>query len=419
LIAFLVAALALGSAGQAALTTPEPCSPSVEWVRPRDDEVLTLGAWLEVEVRPCGNDAPSSVKFFTDDRPIGEAGAPPYRIQWMREDRAGKATLRAVARWDDGSTASSERRTLIARFVTEERVEIVNVYATIRSRRGVYVKGLSRANFKVFEDDAEQTVTNFGVEDLDLSVAFVLDTSYSMKGRKLDTARVALARIVEEMSFPRDRAMVVAIHGVPVLLVGWTRNESTLLAGLDNLEAHGNTALYDSILVAAEAFGPRDGRKVIVVLSDGFDINMDGKVPRPGSVYTFDQVLDYTKRADAMVYCVGLGRNLDNFYDIFAGRSLATVLRVFAEETGGRAFFASRVTKLEAAFAQVVDDLRHQYSLGYRSSNPRRDGAWRTIRVEAPGQKKKHRINHRPGYYAPGPVSTPQGDPVPTAPLQY
>jgi len=381
----------------------EPCVPGLRWLQPESDGVVTLGTPLEVEVLSCGRPDPARVEFFKEDRLVGTTTIPPHRIVWKAMDRPGNVTLRAVVTWADGTTASATRSVLLAPLLSEERVEVVNVYATVQDRRGEYVTGLDVEDFRLTEETVPQSITNFGVEDLSLNVAFVLDASYSMEGLKLETARAALESVAGHLTFPRDQAMLIGIQTLPVIKVEWTRDEAELLAGLGDLEASGSTALYDSILVAAMAIRGLDGRNVIVVLSDGLDIADSGDRFRPGSTHTFYQVLDYVKRSDLMVYCVGLGRRLDRLYDLYADKPLAKILSGFSDETGGRTFFASNVSDLQGSFDRVVDDLRHQYSLGYASSDPARDGGWREIRVELMTNPAKYRIHHRRGYYKPGP----------------
>jgi Ca-activated chloride channel family protein len=362
---------------------------------------VTLGTALEVEVLSCGQSGPTRVEFFKGDRIIGTATTPPFRIVWKGMDRPGYVTLRAAATWADGATASATREVLLAPLMTEERVEVVNVYVTVQDRHGEYVEGLGVKDFRVSEDTVPQAITHFAVDELNLNVAFVLDTSYSMEGPKLQTARAALEKVVEHLSFPRDQAMLIGIQNVPVIKVEWTRDKAELLAGVSDLEARGNTALYDSVLVAARFLRGQDGRNVIVVLSDGLDVAGSSFNYRPGSVYSYSQVLDYAKRSDVMVYCVGLGPKLDRLYDVYTSMPLTKVLSGFSDETGGRTFFARKVSDLQGSFDGVVDDLRHQYSLGYTPSDTAGPGGWKEIRVELTTDPKKYHVNYRRGYYKP------------------
>jgi Ca-activated chloride channel family protein len=279
-----------------------------------------------------------------------------------------------------------------SRIDFEERVALVNVYATVRDRSGGFVSDLTRSDFRIREDGVSQVITHFAVENMALNVVLVVDTSNSMADRnKIDTARKAAERFLETMQFPRDRAMIIAISSRPEPAQEWTSDLGELTASLRGLEAHGTTALYDSILLGVEELRGLDGRRVIILLSDGMD--------RPGSVITFEHALDSAKRAGVMVYSIGLGNRLWGKYDLLGRHTAEDILRTLAGETGGAAFFATRPRHLKRAYRQVAEELEHQYGLAYVSLNETRDGAWRRIDVSVP--RDRGTVFHRPGYYAP------------------
>ncbi len=273
----------------------------------------------------------------------------------------------------------------------EERVSLVNVYATVRDKRGEFVRDLVSSDFAVFEDGVAQSITHFAVENLPVNVVLVVDASGSMSKKKLDTARKAAKRFLRTLEFPRDRAMVVAITNRPEIVQEWSSNVEVLSDAIGGLEASGTTALYDSILVGVDELRGLDGRRVIILLSDGLD--------RPGSTVTFEYALDQARRAGVMVYSIGLGRYLWAAYDLLGERSAQQILTRLANETGGAPFFATRAGQLKRAYSQVAEELQHQYGLGYVSKNESRDGAWRRIRVSVNGGRGT--AYHRPGYYAP------------------
>ena len=273
----------------------------------------------------------------------------------------------------------------------EERVSLVNVYATVRDKRGEFVRDLAPGDFEIFEDGVAQSITHFAVEDLPLNVVLLVDTSGSMSSKKLDTAQKAAKRFLRTLEFPRDRAMVVAITDRPEIVQGWSSDIELLSGVIGGLEASGTTALYDSILVGVDELRGLDGRRVIILLSDGLD--------RPGSTVTFDYALEQAKRASVMIYSIGLGRFLWAAYDMMGERSAQQLLTRLAEETGGAPFFATRAGQLKRAYIQVAEELEHQYGLGYVSTNLARDGAWRKIRLSVDGGRGT--AYHRPGYYAP------------------
>jgi VWFA-related protein len=145
----------------------------------------------------------------------------------------------------------------------------------------------------------------------------------------------------------------------------------------------------------------------MVLLSDGRDESYSGF--EPGSLHTLDESLEQALRSEVMIFPIGLGKDLDEEYvrrfDGLDGRSnldtstsLADVLQRLAESTGGRAVMSSNPGKLRKAFQEIAEDLRHQYSIAYVSSNPARDGKWRDIRVEVSDRPLE--VVTRKGYYA-------------------
>jgi Ca-activated chloride channel family protein len=160
----------------------------------------------------------------------------------------------------------------------------------------------------------------------------------------------------------------------------------------------GGTALYDALHATATRLAGLDGRRAIVLLSDGRDQALTEN--EPGSLHLFEEALATAHRSEAAIYAIGLGRHLDRETDLTGARSVREILTTLATETGGRAWFPERAADLGEVYRSIADDLRQQYTLGYVSTNAARDGRWRRIavRVGRPGLT----VQARAGYYAPG-----------------
>jgi len=268
-------------------------------------------------------------------------------------------------------------------------VDLVELRASVRDRAGHFVPGLRQQDFEVYEDGVRQTIRLFGQEDVPVTVGLVVDHSGSMR-EKLDNVSAA-ARTFVESSSPNDEMFVVnfnerVILGLPASIPFSDRSDE-LARAISNTRASGMTALYDAIAVAQQRLqsGSRD-KKALVVISDGGD---------NASAHSLPQVLKTAQQSNALIYTIGIFDPLDNDGN-------PAVLRHLANATGGEALFPRQLPDVVAACGSIASEIRHQYSIGYVSSNPARSGGYRSIRVRAraPG-KDKLTVRTRAGYLAP------------------
>jgi Ca-activated chloride channel family protein len=270
----------------------------------------------------------------------------------------------------------------------------VNVTVTDGSRR--YVTDLGRDNFVLLEDGRPQQITVFRQTGVSLAVALLIDTSASMR-LTLPLAQQAALGFVRELA-STDVAAVFDVDSRVGVAQDFTNDRASLERAIQRTRAGGTTALYDALYIAlkelkktirGEPFeDPR--RRAIVVLSDGEDTS---------SLVSFDEVQDTAARSDTAVYAIGLfAPTTATSPWLEKPHEAEFVLRRLAQQTGGRAFFPTDAKELRAIYAAIKAELSNQYFLGYESSNPRRDGAFRRIavRVDRPGVVARA----RPGYYA-------------------
>ncbi len=225
---------------------------------------------------------------------------------------------------------------------------------------------LSATDLVVLEDGVPQTVDSFEEALAPISVAMVLDTSGSMR-RAMATAQAAARSFVTALR-PTDPLSLVRFSDTVVVEHEFSDRRQTTLDAIDRLQATGGTALFDALHATIAMLGKRDGRRAIVLLSDGRDENNPGTAP--GSQHTLADVLDVLHESNTTVYAIGLGTNVDR-----------DALEKITAVSGGAASFPVEATALEGEFRRVVDDLRRRYILAYTSTNSTRDGAWREVEL--------------------------------------
>lgn len=279
--------------------------------------------------------------------------------------------------------------TLVAQRPTfRTATELVNLNVTVVDPRAQHVSGLSQDQFQVFEDGVLQTVCFFAPGDLPLDVFLMLDTSGSM-AESLPMVKEAASRFVRALRTV-DRAAVLGISNSMRVLQPLTGDFAPVEQAIAGTRASGRTPLYSSIyakLVEMEkarhdaATTPR--RQALVLLSDGHDTS---------SGFGFDDLMSTVRRHAVPIYTIAprSARTIRSLRDSRFGESTHTQdfeLRRIAAETGGRAFFPIELSQLGGAYGDIANELAHQYSIGYQSSNTASDGAFRrvSLRVLAPG----------------------------------
>jgi Ca-activated chloride channel homolog len=275
-------------------------------------------------------------------------------------------------------------------FAIETNLVVVNV--TIRDGKHHFVPDLGLRNFKILEDKVEQKILSFDFEENPFAGAILLDASGSMETR-LSLVRAACATFIDRLGEGDSYAIYSFGDSKVRLLQDFTEIRDIPDAVWD-LKAKGMTTLYDAIVEAADALAERaERRRAILVVSDGADNQ---------SRASLDQAIRRAVEAQLIVYAVDLSDSALNIQN-----SGAAALRALATRTGGRFFSTPGGNRLREAFAETIDELRHQYTLTYNSSHEgmareigqkRKDGRWRSIevRIDRPGLD----IRTRQGYWA-------------------
>lgn len=286
--------------------------------------------------------------------------------------------------------------------VFKSSVEMVALTVTVTDASGRCVTGLTADHFAIFEDGVAQTLSLFGSDDIPVDVGLVLDTSSSMLSA-LPIIQSAARRLVSRLR-PGDRAAVIDVKKSVRIPQPFTEDHAKVASAVGGLSATGTTAIYDGLYTLLQEFErerrmrPQIRRQALVLLSDGLDT---------ASHVSFDDVTELTRSRDVTIYAIALQQ------PALAGdraeqdrvRRASWEMRALARETGGLAFFPSKAAELEGVYDAIARELVNQYALGYVTSAPRPDGAFRRVGVKilAPAEGNPRT---RTGYVAKPPTST-------------
>jgi Ca-activated chloride channel family protein len=267
-------------------------------------------------------------------------------------------------------------------------VHLVNVFVNVTNAQGAPVPGLTRDDFQVKEDGQLQKIALFERDTvLPLNIVLAIDTSDSVY-KDFDLEHDAARSFLEGLVRPIDRVQVMEFNDAVREVVPFTSNVKRLESGLSNLHRGGATAFYSGVYLGAQSLAPRSGRKVLVLISDGVNT-----VKGVG----YAEALEQAVRGEVMIYSI-----IDVPIEGSAGRSLQGehAMITLAEQTGGRSYYADGGS-LQRAFAQVSEDLRTQYVLGYYPPKGKDNDDFRTISVTLRNRPAdaNETVHHRPGYY--------------------
>jgi VWFA-related protein len=279
--------------------------------------------------------------------------------------------------------------------------DLVTLTATVTDSRGRYVASLKQSDFSIYEDGVKQDVAYFNTGDrLPVSLGILFDTSGSMVD-KIDGVSDAVEHFVKSVS-SGDEIFLVQFSEDAELIQDFTDDRRRILRAVEHLEPQGSTALYDAVVLGLQRVVQGKHRKRgLLLLTDGNDTSSSAK---------FDAVVALARKSEVIIYALGIGHGERGSFghDPQGSQTKDTVdmrvLRAFAEPTGGTAYFLENAheggrDRVDEAATEVANELKQQYTLGYRPTNRRRDGEFRQIKVELPD--KSLRVRTKRGYYAP------------------
>jgi VWFA-related protein len=275
-------------------------------------------------------------------------------------------------------------------------VDMVSLQALVTDKKGNIVTGLQPENFTLYEDNVKQEITHFSPVDAAMTSVLLVEFS-KMIEYFIEDVWNSIYTFADSIR-PGDWVAVIGYDIRPTILTDFTQNKNQLMEALSrfNTPAFRESNLADALIYTLDRVQEIDGKVAIILVSTGLDTF---------SQHTYDDALKKTKSANASVYSISVGQsvrlryNLDDITWLMADNRL----RSFSDLTGGDAFFPRFPSELPNIFKDISKSLRNQYSIGYASSNPKRDGKFRKIRVEV-----KADVNHD-GKPIPLKVQTRQG----------
>jgi Ca-activated chloride channel homolog len=269
-------------------------------------------------------------------------------------------------------------------------VRLVNVFTTVTDERGAPVAGLTRDDFRLLEDGIPQTISVFDREsELPLSIVLAVDTSLStMRDFKLEVA--SARKFAHSIVRPVDHLAVFQVTENIDQLTTFTPKLGEIDRGIDRLRVGAGTSLYDAIFLSSEALLDREGRKVLVLITDGGDTT---------SKADYASALRRAQQAEAIVYSIivvpvaaDAGRNTGGEH----------ALMTISKDTGGKYYYAESIGELDDAFRKISEELRTQYLIGYYPNRQVSDSPFRRIQVQVVNQDPaaaRYQVRHRAGYY--------------------
>ncbi len=326
----------------------------------------------EVEVRARVSIPPATeldrVEFYWNDELGATLEAPPYRATLTSADPSPSDFVRVVAYLSDGT--ANEDAWLLSAPGPSERIDVnlVEVYAVVTDKQGQPVDGLALEDFEVSLKGRAQQVESFGpAEEVPLVLGVVIDTSESMYPLMIETKQAGAQFLLETVR-EDDRAFLVDFDTQPRLAHTTTGDVADLLRAFGRLEADGYTALYDAIIFALLQLEEAEGRKALVLLSDGDDYR---------SKFSQNRCIEFGRDLGVPVYIIGLaGIHTE-------GRSFRkTDLEGITESTGGRIFYIREVGQLSTAYAQINAELRSQYLITFATERQLTTQELRSIKVK-------------------------------------
>ncbi|MGE3844447.1 MAG: VWA domain-containing protein [Vicinamibacterales bacterium] len=337
--------------------------------------------------------------------------------------------LLGTGRWS-ASLAGQERA---EGFRFRSAVDLVNVTVTVSDRTGRFVTGMRQDDFTILEDGEPQSVTHFDNERVPVSLGLVVDSSGSMAGEKMASAKRALDRFFSALLDPDDEIFLYRFGDTPDLVEDWTTDRSLLRRAVNRLSPKGGTAMYDAMAEAVPlAASGQHPKKALLLISDGNDTNSGT------SVRTLRQMV---RESEVMVYAIGIDGQAVQTWNRGMGipprvpnrpplpipfpipgrrqppnwpgrpsqpggqggiyvrndRVNVAALRELSDDSGGRTEIVREASDIEPATASIADELSRQYYLGYTSTRPQ-DGKWHTIEVRV--DDASYRVRARRGYIA-------------------
>lgn len=284
---------------------------------------------------------------------------------------------------------------------TETNLVSLNV-SVFNTRSKLFVGSLNKEDFRVLEDGKEQTVSYFASTDVPFDLVLLVDLSGSTS-EKRDLIKKTTLRFIEAAR-PDDRLAIVTFSDRTDIISPLTLDREQLKASVANMNGLGGSHVWDAVKFALDSIlGPKpmDRRRAVVLMSDGVDGALSRYGPPRGSTIPFAELLEQVRQTDTLIVPIYLDTEdqMGGGYMSVDYENARRTLNLLAQESGGSYYKAKKLSDLEGVYEQVINDLGKVYSLGYKPTNPERDGTWRNVRISILNREDLV-TRARPGYYA-------------------
>lgn len=335
----------------------------------------------------------AGVEIFLDGELAGRVEAPPWKItiDVGEENRGHTIEIRATDAAGETASRTIETPPLTAQF--ELDIELQQLFVTV-TRGGERVAGLEREDFEIRDDGVREEIVTFEGGDAPLTAVLLVDSSFSMRGEHLRAALAGARTFIASMR-ELDLAKVIVFSDRVLASTPFTGDPSEVGAAMEGVQAAGGTSINDHLYEALKELDQHQGRRLVILLSDGEDVE---------SVLDMDDVRWKAGRSQALIYWIrpltaALSADrprTTSWRDAEAYRHEIETLERVVRESGGRIRNIDQIADAPAAFRDILAELREQYVLGYYPTQNRNDGSWHEVDVRVGGGL---RARAREGYY--------------------
>jgi len=322
---------------------------------------------VKVAVQSIGGGVAKQVELFLDSKKVKTwTAAGPYEVTIPSAEYAKGEFLRATAIAEDGKEANDIRFLKGPNTTIESvRVDVVQLHVSALDKDNRFVKGLAETDFAVQEDGRAQTLTGFEIaEKLPLTIGLVVDGSGSME-KSMPFVHDASAELFRGMIREKDRGFIIEFREQPHMIQELTGDSVALQRASRETSARGATALYDSVVLGLYQFRTLQGRKALIVITDGADNH---------SHVDYATLLRYCRSSGAPIYFIAVGLSVLDF-------GIRKEINEVARESGGEVFHLSSAAKIGDVTKRIEEELRSQYIVAFRTDSQKPDGEYRAVQV--------------------------------------
>jgi len=336
-------------------------------ILPREDPAGGV-VKVKVAVQSIGGGVAKQVELFAGEKKLKtwNTGTGPYEVTIPMTEYTKTDYLRATAITEDGKEANDIRFTKGPQTTVENvRVDVVQLHISALDKENKFVKGLGESDFKVQEDGRPQAITGFELaEKLPLTIGLVVDGSGSMD-QSMPFVHDASAELFRGLMRDKDKGFVIEFREQPRMIQELTADSAALQRAAREPEARGATALYDSIVLGLYQFRTLQGRKALIVVTDGADNH---------SHVDYDTLLRYCRSAGAPIYFIGIKISALDF-------GVRKAINEISRESGGEVFHINSAEKVGEVTKRIEEELRSQYIVAFRTDSQKPDGQYRAVQV--------------------------------------